>query len=806
MSIWPFRRKTGRKRSRSGAALSDAEGPATRTQIEGFSRSMSKKKPRTEPTKLQRRARTYSFSPGRQDDLGVERRRSMDRAGPSSRPPRDEAQWERTPTLHHKRSHPTRRKSSKRKREDQSRAAEIKAMSNFVPLRPATEQWNAGRPMKKESKRIKRSSFTGQPQSDVSLPFPASIHSSLSSDTEFGSYKVSILDSLAPRPTLRYAHGGRWNPTRSSAQSGSQRKPLGEKAPIREETLLDNKRINELADDLDAGDLRELMEREDRRREKKRRREQERAERRLARRQEQRRVDEEESRKSGTPPPQNLERGVVGRELAGLGLDPQSAILTSSRQRESSGSDAVAEPNEATTAESSVPLKPLDTFHRTDTIPRDDTVPALHQPIPEDQVPEEKHPDSATSLNQPSRLGGLLRSKKSRSKSTLNSDKDKPMSPPPDKIQEEESVRKSSMSSSKGARLSFTSLLRWGKGNRNSGGPSSFSNTSREEFQAFAASQGPAHAQAQALARLQGEDFASTSDTYSGNYLSRKPSSATTRLKSRFREDLPDFPVSPPDSRVQSPEADSLPALTEQTSAPGQTQPIPIPNTRQVSETSGRPRTPSSLNGMSPEPHQSVSMSLASIDSEASWLSSGLMGRKNSRVRDSLTRANRHGHVGESPSNSTQEDLAITDDDYLSRLAPQRNSAFMTSRRSGEGRPSSDEEDLGDEVSPRWGAVGATPQVVHRHRHDRSTMLSQEGLLNIESEGEDGQEEEEFESPLTPSAEEKADIRRARSVNLGGGHVRNFSAGSARLLDLTPRTSVDGKSRGLERRNSEPFL
>lgn len=85
-------------------------------------------------------------------------------------------------------------------------------------------------------------------------------------------------------------------------------------------------------------------------------------------------------------------------------------------------------------------------------------------------------------------------------------------------------------------------------------------------------------------------------------------------------------------------------------------------------------------------------------------------------------------------------------------------------------------------------------------------MLSQEGLLNIESEGEDGQEEEEFESPLTPSAEEKADIRRARSVNLGGGHVRNFSAGSARLLDLTPRTSVDGKSRGLERRNSEPFL
>jgi hypothetical protein len=43
-------------------------------------------------------------------------------------------------------------------------------------------------------------------------------------------------------------------------------------------------------------------------------------------------------------------------------------------------------------------------------------------------------------------------------------------------------------------------------------------------------------------------------------------------------------------------------------------------------------------------------------------------------------------------------------------------------------------------------------------------------------------------------------VQRAKSVNLGRGHVRNFSAGSAKLLDLTPRTSVDAKRRSVEPR------
>lgn len=801
MALWPFRRKSGRKRPRSGAALSDVEGPPARAQTEGVvTRADSKKKQRTEPnksTKLQRRARTYSFSPGRNDDLGVEQRRqSPHRAGPSTRRRDEQAgdpAWGRMPTLHHKQGEgrPMRRKSSRRKKEERQRAAEIKAMSNFEPVRPATDSWTSGRVMKKDSKRAKTASgFRGHPTSDVSLPIPGSVHSSLSSESERGAFKVSAFDSLAPRPTLRYAPGTRWTSSRTTDRAQSQRRPLAEKEPIAEETYKDHRRVDDLADDLDARDLRELMEREDRRREKKRQREQDRASRRLARKAEKHKSDEAEARQSGTPPPENLERGVAGRELIGLGIDPASVTVTTSEpeQRASVAShhmpDAPVEDVSVSPAgepDSRILQPPISSTQR------DSTVELAEPPTPVDQP---KPQDSNTSLPQSSRLAGILRSKKSRSKSTLASEQERVVPPPPDVIDEEGTLRRASWTSEKRGRFSLTSFLRWGgKSRRGSGAPPSFSNTSREEMQAAAAAQTTAQAQAQALAKLQGEDLSSTPETTGAVYLSRKPSvGAPLRTKSRFKEDLPDFPMSPPDSRVQSPEAEPpLPPVEEQMSPGTGAKPIDIP----------APKARSNPLSPSPEPHQSMSM--ASIDSEASWLS-GRVGTRRSAIRDSIARANRLDSelATDSPTNSTQEDLAIADDDYLARLAPHRNSGLLQApRRSEDGRPSSDEEDFARDSGARWGAVGARPQFVHAHKHDRSTMQSQEGLLNIES-----GDEEESDSPVTPSAHEKADIQRARSVNVGRGHVRNFSAGSAKLLDVTPRSSVDSKARSPRRRSS----
>lgn len=853
MALWPFRRKSARKRPRSGAALSDGEGPPPRAMTEGaVARAGSIKKQRTEPTKLQRRARTHSFSPDRQEVLQV------DRAARAQRPQGDGAgdlqhvAWDRTPTLHHGKNSgrkPSRRKSSKRRKRDPNREAEIKAMSNFMPVRPATDPATAGRPMRKESQRVKSNAINrpwdNQPASDVSLPIPESIHSSMSSDSEFGSFRVSALDALAPRPTLRYAPGSRWPAARASgpARTASQKKTLAERGPLPKETLRAHKRIDELADDLDASDLRELMERDTRRRQQQRQRDQQRMEERLSRRAQTQRAEEAEAKKSGTPPPENLERGVLGRELVGLGIEPASAVVTSSKIRNSVASESMPDAEPDAGDEAARP-NALDTFHRADTVPMDEdeseATPAPKAVLQNDIQPppqavtldaDRKSPsaepeEKVASLPSGSVFAGLLRRNKSRSKSTLGSDRDKTVTPPFTKYDDDEKLRKNSeASASKPGRFSLSSLLRRGKNRRGSSGHPSFSNTSREEMQAVAYAQAhaqqqsqsqqsqeqlPTHsfsqaqamAQAHALAKLEGKDMPTQANSSSGRYVAKSGSAVPKRTRSRFREDLPEFPLSPPASRVQSPEAEPpLPPVTE-TKQETETQPVPIPTARYDTPASGH----RSVEGMrmtptSPDPHQS--MSLASIDSEGSWLSGRVNAQRASAMRDSLAPSSRREpvHSSDSPTNSTQEDLAIMEDEYLSRLTPsaERNSLVKSlSHRSGDGRPSSDEEDFLDDSDLKWGTVaGAHPHVV-----DRETMRSRHGMLNA-VEGDDEQS-----SPESPSSrvEEKADLGRARSVDLAKrGHARNFSAGSAKLLEIHPRSSVDGKTGFKDRRASEPL-
>lgn len=844
MAIWPFRRRSSRKRSRSGANLSDAEGaPPVRSQTEGvITRAGSQKKQRTESPTMQGRQRAYSFSPGRRDTIRVSKTNRPDRStqlGSSAIAEMDESEWERTPTLHRNRNihHPPRRKSSKKRKEAMDREAEIKAMSSFKPLRPAAESWQSGRPMKRDSKRVRllgSGNHWNDPASEVSLPLPGSIHSTMSSDSDHASYKVSALSSLAPRPTLRYTHEQRWRPSNPPVpeRNGSQKRAVAERMQLPEETLRAHKRVDDLADDLDAGDLRELLERDERRRERKRRHEQEKMERRLARRAEKQRREEAEARRNGTPSPENMERGVVGRELAGLGIEPASAVVTSSKQREDTP-DGQEDMN-------ALPKKPSDHFQPVETEvlepPTEDekaeAAPAVvAPPLHPEQKPEEpvspvdrestsvSDPaatghlppvDQPPTSSQPSLLTGLLRSKKSVSKSTLNSDREKYVSSPPSKIDEEESQsqRKGSIPSQKGNRFSLTSLLRWGSKGVHTSRPSSFSNTSREEMQAVAAAhartQSPAQsaaqahamAQAQALARLQGDSPSPTPESLTGNYVARKGSGAAPkRTRSRFREDLPDFPLSPPDSRVQSPEADlpPLPVVAEQGMGETGTRPISIP--RYDTPASGHRQTSSYI----PSPEPQMSMSLASIDSEASWLSGRMGSKRASTIRDALARANRQEREhSSSPTNSTQEDLAIADDEYMSRLAPKHSSnRRQGSMVSGEGRPSSDEGDL-ETDDLRWGAVGARAQMIHSHVHDRETMKSREGFLDMDL------TDQESISPVSPVSDGKEDVQRARSINLGGGHARNFSAGSAKLFEVS-RGQTNTRSSMSEHRRSAPY-
>ena len=319
----------------------------------------------------------------------------------------------------------------------------------------------------------------------------------------------------------------------------------------------------------------------------------------------------------------------------------------------------------------------------------------------------------------------------------------------------------------------------------------------RTQSPAQSTAQAHALAQAQALARLQGDSPSPTPDSLTGNYVARKGSGAVPkRTRSRFREDLPDFPLSPPDSRVQSPEADlpPLPAVAEQGLSETGARPIPIP--RYDTPTSGHQHA--SVHIPSPEPQ--MSMSLASIDSEASWLSGRMGSKRASTIRDTLAKANRREreHSSDSPTNSTQEDLAIADDEYMSRLAPKESvNRRKGSLISGEGRPSSDEGEV-DMDDLRWGAVGARAEMVHSHVHDRETMKSREGFLDMDY------TDQESVSPTSPTSDGKADVQRARSVNLSGSHARNFSAGSAKLFEIA-RSQSDRRSSMSEQRQSQPF-
>lgn len=750
------------------ATESDAT-PSRGRPDSGLARAASKKK-KPQPAKLQRRARTYSFSPGRQDAI-LAQRVATGKTVPNEN---TSTPFERVPTLYHKRSdlQPTRRKSSKRRREDHEREAEIKAMSAHMPQVPAEDIWPAERLRRDSIKRSKTASWRDQP-SDVSLPM--SFHSANNANFDATEYKVSIFSSLTPRPTLRYTPS-QCRRDHSGVRSQSSRQP-GTGETIQEERLDESKRIDDLADGLDSSDLRELMERDYRRRERQKVIDREKLERRLARKAERAKQEVREASESGTPPPQNHERGVLGRELVGLGIDPPSAVVTSSQHRDSPSPNAMSIIEDQNKGIGS----PLDAFEPADA--------PVEAPVRESVASVQ---EMGTPLPELPTKAGFLRSRKSRSKSTLASDKDKIASG-----DDYEPSRKESNASTHGTRRSFSFFLKWGnRGKRNSGGPSSFSNTSREEMQLAAAQSqiSIAQAQAEALAKLQGDDLPRESTSLpniGGGPLMSKPSSGIPkRTKSRFREDLPDFPLSPPDSRLQSPEAEPpLPSVAEANSPVSKTQPIPIPlaggaypnrSIENMMQSSAANR----LSGTnSSDPHMSIS--LASIDSEGSWLSGRGGNRRSQALRDSIARANRReaGQSSTSLSNSTRDDLAITDDEYLSRVTPTRSGQ---ERLSGEGVPSSDDEQDSSEGA-KWGTVGARANVV---LGGRDTMHSHHGLLNNDS-GEDSGTD----SPVSPSVVENVSVQRAQSVHMGKGHARNFSAGSARLLDITPRGSVDGKRR-----------
>lgn len=708
---------------------------------------------------------------------------------------------------------PVRRHSSKkRKDDDRVREEEIRAMSasTAVPKRPSEGIF------RRDSKKRRN-----MKDSSVSLPYGESIHS-MSTVPEQRGWELGVFDMFSPRPAIRLSgtpqYPGGTSVYSQPPMSRDGPHPPKEKQPV-DGLKQKNQRIGVTADDMDASDLRVLMERDAKRRERRRREQQEKLDRKLkakvqrdradsskrrreaeeAKREQETRARVEEERRARQPltPPTAVhpalrdEPQINSDEVVGLGIgDPRKQGPAQEQQQWKAAENPFRDP-----LPSPAPEPRLETRHVDMPGAFTPIEPPVEDPIVEtaQAVRYSQHnPQSATpplspminrhSIPPPMQSPTIAELRQERTASLPE--------PPPGMPTVFEERRGSEPRSIESRRAGGWATLFRRSGTKKQDPlkspttETSFANTSRESM-----SRGPIPP------HLLGRDQSPFQRTKTG---------APTRTQSKFREDLPEMPMSPPDSRVQSPDVPDLPAGAAAIAAShrGRSSPRPIerPNLHNRNsdlDPSGAPRydTPVSPNGRGTG---LMSASLGSVDSEGSWLASGgslKRGSRSSQLSRSIGSLNRRPQEFV----ASYEDLGGHDKDaeYLARRTPSTSTDVQAQqqqrRPQRSGTPTiTNAEDEDESFYPDSPADPSAPMKMHGSVRRKPTLVhrdpiarSREGLLAEYATGEVATiEGGEAESPTSPVAESQ--VHRATSVTLGRGHARKVSAGSAKLLSLPP--------------------
>lgn len=562
---------------------------------------------------------------------------------------------------------------------------------------------------------------------------------------------------LSPRPTLRYSLQGQYGSGALHSASQSRAESKRDPRPFSSRTIEESNTIDEYANDMDARTLRELMDRDNRRQERKRKNDQDRAQRRLDRHAARGQAEAE----SRTRPSRRREQEIP-REQRATEPGPSGVVkeYTQEMRRRAdptveheSIQDPFADPEPSTsTIEPPVAIRHVH--------------PEPMTTVPYSQTYESPPASPARHMRQPSNISQST-DPRTHSLQDLSQTGSNDLRPT------------ESNNTRRGSALAAL-FRRSGVGKRGAPSQQSFSNTSRESM---------------------GTRYTPPPDTHERTY--RRPSSgAPIRTKSIFREDLPESPLSPPESRVQSPEAgefeDIPPLPSEQGRLEGLNQ---LHSQRESYDSAAVPSV------------ALLSQSLASVDSEGSWLS----GRPRKRASQQLS-LGRSSLPQRSPTiaGRSTDDLGIYEDQQGRRsygsYGPLEQPSGLSKVHSAVG----DSEDATpnfeeDEDKVMQGSVSRQPTVVHR----QPRIQSSEGLLRqytdetpdalpTPSEQTDADEYEtadETSPQVTPSDRPASSVAQA-TQGYGLTHARTISAGSARLLDIPARR--DSWRRSVDRTPTPP--
>ncbi|KAJ5713406.1 uncharacterized protein N7483_010587 [Penicillium malachiteum] len=620
MAIWP-----GNKNKRHTIQVSPDEAAALQTSLEPTPEPTLGRKPSRRASKRQQNSRlsrngdaTDSTGPARSSSQRqrpmslIDHRSSQmssDRADDG--PPRP---LSRTESLMRSKNqngpNKLRRRLSKRKAHEIMREREIRMLCSTpidIPRPTGHPDYNMmdHRRRKPNGRRIERY------QSDVSLSFRDSAASSFSDLTDPYTFKVNAFAALTPRPVVRYVEAPRAPTARSNQPvSGRSDKDRLHALPTSEEDLYHSKRrMNELADSLDASTLRELMERDRRRREKKQIEDQEKLRRKLQARADAQQAEEERAAQEAVAAARESAAAeaaaVEHEELEPTVEDNMEDVIMEEEEREEQEEQEEPKESDALGTES------LDESARVVGNIDDSSIRDSIRDVPKLAT----RPSFA-----PSHDMGMSRTTLSPSHSSVRHGFNSPSHSQTFGMGSNSDLSERRLSDASGRRgNAISSLFRRGS--------SRLKRRYRERFQE--SSPEVSNASHESFYRIQTQ----SSPPPTSSIISPRtflPTGTVMRSQSKFTEHFGDEPMSPPDSRLQSPD---IPEEVTESSlennegtflrGPTPSASVDIINPRRRHHQSWAESVDADSENVP------LSQSLASIDSEGSWMSGQFFRRMN---------------------------------------------------------------------------------------------------------------------------------------------------------------------------------